>query len=486
MSIRRKFRDSVLGHSLAATAMKAITWTGWNPGQEGLQFVGGSQTNIERLNYAVQIGDPLLSPLVMAAGKWHIRNIHSAPLFVIRRDDEGTIISKTLKHPVLDLIRRPNTNYTGKLMMKSAGISWMLSGNAYILKIRDGDGVVMNLWYEPHYSIRPRWPGDNVASPNQTPSPSLSGPGSEFISFYEIYRNHTWYRINADDVVHFKDGCDPRNPRVGINGMSSLLAEIFTDQQRAHFSATVLSNLGMVPFVISPRESFMTISEKSAEKLKEDLLVRARSDRGKPIVAGRAIRVDELGIRPEEMALKDMAQIPEERVAAVIGPNAYVLGFIPEKSSYSTFVEARRDAYESYLIPVSDYMAEELSSGLFEEFDGSPGSALEYSFFDVPALIDYKAKVYEIAGKAFRDGISSRKTSLLATNQPASGKDDDIFIEDIGGFPTSLGTTTDKFGAGPPSQQGHNANLPPRDQYLGGNQRPSLSKDKGPILGGKK
>lgn len=466
MTISERLRNSVLGQSVASTALKAITWVGWNPGEEGLQFVSGSQTSIERLNYAVQVGDPLSSPLVMAAGKWHIRNIHSAPLFVVQRNNEGVIQSKTLDHPVLRLIRRPNDFYNGKLMMKSVGVSWMLSGNAFLLKVRDGDGVVANLWYEPHYSIRPRWPGDSVFSPNQTPPVASVGRGSEFVSFYEIWRNHTWRRVEVDDVIHFKDGCDPRNPRMGINGVASLLAEIFTDQQRAHFSATVLSNLGMVPFVISPRESTMTISEKSAEKLKDELVVNARSDRGKPIVAGRAIRVDELGVRPEEMALQEMAQIPEERVAAVIGPNAYVLGFIPERSNFSNLVEARRDAYESYLIPVSDYMTDEMTSGLYEEFDGTPNTALEYDFFDVPALIDFKAKLFEIWGKAFRDGIASRKAAKLATSQQIEEGDDEVYIEDVQG------------------KQGGDQ-LPPRDQFVDGNERPSLRQDQGPVLGGK-
>ena len=419
MRVNKKLRDSVLGHGLASAAMKAITWVGWNPGQEGFQFVGGNQTTIDRLSYATKIGDPLYSPLVMAAAKWHIRNVHSAPMYVVKRDKNNIIQSKTIDHPALDLIRRPNDYYTGKLMMKSGSVSWMLAANAYFLKIRDNDGVLKELWYEPHYTIRPRWPGDALLSPNQTPSPSLTGEGSKFISFYEVYRYPNWYKVNVDDVIHLKDGCDPRNPRVGINGISSLLAEIYTDQERAHFSASVLSNLGMVPFVISPREANMTISEAAATTLKAELEMRARADRGKPIVAGRAIRIDELGVRPDEMALGEMAQLPEERVAAVIGPNAYVLGFIPEKSTYSTFVEARRDAYESYLIPISEYWAEEFTRNVYEEFSEDPNTALEYDFFDVPALIDYKAKVYEIYGKAFRDGISSRKTCLLYTSDAA-------------------------------------------------------------------
>ena len=475
--------------------IKAITWLGWEDGTEGSWPAFGSASNRhDRIKYAHEVGDPLNSPLIMAAISWLCRVVAEAPLKYVERDRNGLVTKRLARHEVVGLIKRPNDFYSGKNLLQAIGISWMLAGEAYIIKLRDGDGQVFNLWYEPHFTIRPRWPGDRVPSPNRTPEPAKTGPGSEFISFYEVKRYGQWYKVEKDDVIHLRDGIDPRNPRRGINRLASLMAEIYTDEQRAHFSATALGNLGLIPFVISPRESGNSINEKAADKIKSELEIRTRQDRGKPIVAGRAIRIDQLGVRPAEMALKEMAEIPEERVAAVIGPNASVLGFVLDKSIFSTYVEARRDAYESYLIPLHTYIAEEFTRQLLEEFIDKEGAALEYDYSEVPAMLETRAKLFEYWGRAFRDGIASRYAALVATGQEAQ-EEDKIFVEWISAVPTSLGEGSDSFRD--PAQVANIApsgndtgsktptTLPPRDQTVQGNQRTSPRPDRGPILGGK-
>ncbi len=488
---------------LKALALKAISWVGWDTGTEGSwPMYGSASTRHDRVKYAHEVGDPLGSPLIMAAISWLCRVIAEPPLTYVERDDRDRVTKKLSRHDVIKLIKRPNDFYSGKNLMQAIGTSWMLAGEAFIIKLRDGDGLTFNLWYEPHYTIRPRWPGDQQFSPNSTPEWSTRGPGSEFISFYEVKRFGQWYRVERDDVIHLRDGIDPRNTRRGINRLASLMAEIFTDEQRAHFSATALSNLGLIPFVVSPRESGNSIGEKAAEKIKSELEIRTRQDRGKPIVAGRAIRIDQIGVRPAEMALKEMAEIPEERVASVIGPNASVLGFVLDKSIFSTYVEARRDAYESYLIPLHTYIAEELTRQLLEEFVDKEGAALEYDYSQVPAMMEQRAKLFEYWGRAFRDGIASRYDALVATGQEAS-EDDKIFVEWISAVPTSLGEGTDSFrtpvqvpslpGSGNDTGSATagsgrvpgSTGLPPRDQTVNGNQRTSPRQDRGPILGGK-
>ncbi len=486
--------------------MKAVSWIGWNPGTEGLWPAYGSASNRhDKLKYAHEVGDPLNSPLIMAAVSWLCRVIAEAPLVYTERDKRNMVTKKLARHKVIQLIKRPNDFYSGKNLLQAIGTSWMLAGEAFIIKLRDGDGEVFNLWYEPHYSIRPRWPGDQMSSPNATPQWSAKGPGSEFISFYEVKRFGQWHKVKTDDVIHLRDGIDPRNPRRGINRLASLMAEIFTDEQRAHFSATALSNLGLIPFVISPRESNNSITEKAADKLKSELEIRTRQDRGKPIVAGRAIRIDQIGVRPAEMALKEMAEIPEERVAAVIGPNASVLGFVMDKTIFSTYVEARRDAYESYLIPLHTYIAEEFTRQLLEEFVDKRGAALEYDYSEVPAMLETRAQLFEYWGRAFRDGIASRYSALVATGQQAE-EEDKIFVEWISAVPTSLGEGSASFrdpaevsqlspsgndtgketpSTLPPRGQREAGGLPSRDQTVNGNQRLSPRRDRGPILGGK-
>ncbi len=470
---------------IRSTALKAIEWLNF----EGVGFFGsGGNTGADRAKYSMEIGDALRTSIVMAAVKWLGRLIHEAPMHVVIRDLDGRKVSRTARHEILALLKKPNEYYSGKTLMKALGTSWMLDGNAYAIKRRDPDSLkVTELWYEPHFTIRERHPSDGLSSPNRVPESAPSGPGSEWISFYEVWRNK-WVRVERDDVLHVQDGMDPSNPRKGINGLSALIAEVYTDLQRAHFSATVLSNVGMIPFVVSPRETGQHISEKQADKLKMELESRSRSDRGKPIVAGRAIRIDELGFSPADMDLKSLASIPEQRVAAVLGPNLYVLGFASEQTTFSTYVEAREAAFEEYLIPLHKIFAEEFTSQLLAEIVEleTPATtiSLEYDFSSVSAMQAQRDLLFLRWGRAFRDGVATRYTALIETGQPAE-ESDKVFAQEI---PRLSSETITSSGGKSESSNPNNlttklpgAKLTDTD----GNDRPRPGRDKGPILGGK-
>lgn len=428
---------------------------------------GSPSTRSDRLRYAAEVGDPLRTPLIMAAVKWLGRTIHEAPLYVVKRNDQGREIKRLARHYVLDLINNPNDWYSGDVMMSGVAVSLTLSGNAFLLKGRDEDLRVTQLFYEPHVTIRPRWYNDQVYGGNTVQVEDKE----KFVAFYEVLRQQyssngsNWYKIATEDVIHLRQDCDPSNPRMGISALSALLAEIFTDQQRAHFSATVLSNIGMIPFVVSPRETNgSSISQTQAEELKASLELRARSERGKPIVAGRAIRIDQLGFSPQDMDLTALAKIPEERIAAAVGPNAYVLGFIPENNVFSTFVEARDDAYESFLMPLhKKVLAPAFTRYLLSEFDADPMTALYYDFDEVSAMQGQRAKKAEMWGKMFVDGITDRYTAKVATGQPVTDKDKVYSDELQKPAKTALPSQTDPQG----------------------NERLSPKPNKGPVLGGK-
>jgi HK97 family phage portal protein len=474
-------------NTVKSLVMKAISYVGWDT-PEGP--IGGWPSNragsSEMAKYGAAIKDPLHTPLIMAAVQWLCRTINEPKLKLVKRDDQDRVIKVRNKHHVLKLVKDPNPFYDGMTMMKGLATSWDLNGNAYLLKWRDPETLRVEwLTYEPHYSIRARWYGDNVFSRNQV----TYADKNKFVAFYEIYRPNEyrvsgeWVRVETDDVIHFRDGLDPLNPHYGINKLACLLAELYTDQQRAYFSATVLSNIGMIPFVISPRETGQSINEQQANKLKEDLKLRSQGQKGEPIVAGRAIRIDELGFSPEDMDLKAMAAIPEERVASVIGPNSYVLGFIPENSVYTNFLEARRDAYESFLIPLQNYFATQLTKDLLREFILDETQNLEYDYSDVYAMLEWQMKRMDMWGKAFRDGIAKRSTCMANTGQTFEEDEEDGFYEDFNSKSKEEPQDDEKLpNPGNPGPKGQ----PGRELIDDGNERVFMRQDRGPVAGGKK
>lgn len=461
--------------SLRRWAAKAVSFVGWSSSDPIAPFnLSGGTTTADRVRYAAEISDPLNTPLVMAAAEWLGRLIHEAPLYIVKRNDEGREVKRQARHHLLKVIERPNSWYSGKVMMAAVGVSLQVDSNAYLLVGRDDDLRVTSLFYEPHFTIRPRWYGDRIYDGNEV---SISDK-KKFIAFYEVYRPEAsdrglnWYRVDIEDVVHLRKGMDPRNPRKGLNRLAALLAELYTDQQRAHFSATVLANVGMIPFVVSPREANgASINEEQATKLKTELELRARSERGKPIVAGRAIRIDQLGFSPQDMDLSAINRIPKEYVASILGPNAQVLGFAGDAKTFSNYTEARDDAYESFLIPLHKEIAAELTYSLLREFIDDEMTRLEYDFDQIGAMQGQRAKTFEMWGKAYKDDIATRYTALVATGQPAE-ESDKVYISDV-----EAKKAKEAQAAKP---------LPSREQFdEQGNERTSPKENKGPVLGGK-
>jgi phage portal protein BeeE len=73
-----------------------------------------------------------------------------------------------------------------------------------------------------------------------------------FIGWYEYTVDGVVYEDRPEDVVHFRHGIDPNNPRKGLSPLASLFREIFTDDEAANFTASLLRNLGVPGVVISP------------------------------------------------------------------------------------------------------------------------------------------------------------------------------------------------------------------------------------------
>ena len=57
---------------------------------------------------------------------------------------------------MLDLLENPNPYYSGIALWQGTLLSYTINGNAYWLKIRNGIGRVMELWWVPHWMMDPK------------------------------------------------------------------------------------------------------------------------------------------------------------------------------------------------------------------------------------------------------------------------------------------------------------------------------------------
>jgi hypothetical protein len=77
-----------------------------------------------------------------------------------------------------------------------------------------------------------------------------------------------------------------------------------------------------------------------------------------------------LGFNPQQMDTKTARRVPEERVSAIFGIPAVVVGLGAglDRSTFANFAEAREAAYESNVIPSQRLLAAELRTQLLPDF----------------------------------------------------------------------------------------------------------------------
>lgn len=382
--------------------------------------------NRTRIDYSAAITDPFGNSIVVAVVGWIARTFPEAPVEITRESPTGggrERVARSIAGPgaMLRLLERPNRYYSGVLMMMAVVIDLYCTGNAYIVKVRNGAGRVVELWPIPKRFMRPDWPDD----------------GSVFISRYIYTVDGVDYEIPVRDVIHLRDGIDPLNPRVGLSKLASLLREIYTDDEAANFSAALLTNLGVPGVVIAPSNTGGVVGRTDPEGVKTAFMDKFGGDkRGEPLVLTAPTDVKVLSFSPEQMNLKELRRVPEERISGVLGVSAIVagLGAGLDRSTFTNFGEARKAAYEESVIPLQRLMSAEFDVQLLPEFASEQqiereGLDTGFDLRNVRALQEAAADVWRRTESAATRGLLMRSSFKRAIGEPvAEDGSDDVYV----------------------------------------------------------
>src|SRR5262245_6088552 len=198
------------------------------PISTGPQWQWNSAGLPDEKDYRRLVGDGFNSNLVGPGIDYIADAFVEAPLR-IRKYEEGGIPGEALyDHPMIKLIKKPNPFYSGALLWMATITNWITDGNAYWLPINwTAAGEPLDFYWIPSVFIEPKAPPD----------------GSAYLSHYEY---KTWkgppLKLAPDKVVHFRYGMDPQNPLKGYSRLKRVLREIYSDEEAARFTATILHN----------------------------------------------------------------------------------------------------------------------------------------------------------------------------------------------------------------------------------------------------
>lgn len=415
MNVLVKAANGFLDRS--AAGLKALTMT--FPRNAGYWLLPRT-----KYNYGLDIGQGLGSSLVVQVISWTARNFTQVPFRLRAVSMEGkkkvyTDVEAALTGAgaFVRLLEYPNEYYSGRLMIKAMVYDYEGTGECYLAKLRNASGRVVELWWIPQMLIRPMWNPD----------------GSDYITYYLYNPNGVPVRIEVSDIVHIRDGLDPRNPRQGFNRLAALAREIFTDEEASNFSATLLANLGVPGVIISPKDTGIASRNRieDPEGVKDSYMEKFSGDkRGEPLILTSPTDVQILSFSPEQMGLVNLRRLPEERVSGVLGVPAIVagLGAGLERSTYSNMAEAREAAYEEKILPMHGDWAQDLKVQLLNEFVDITKYELDADLTKVRVLQEDQNKLVERNLKALAGGAISRRVYKDNVGEDSDEKDDVYYI----------------------------------------------------------
>lgn len=370
-----------------------VTDDGFTPADAGLHR-GLSRT---RYPYGASVQEGLESNVVMAPVHWILRNFTEATAIVQRKVKR--VWKEQQGHDLTKLVAKPNPFYSGNMLWKATLVSMLLDGNGYWRKLRNRFGGVVELWYVPHFAIEPKWPQD----------------GSTYISHYQYRPQGRGAVLNLDprDVVHYRfGGLDPDNTRKGLSPVRPLLREVFTDEEASNFAASILRNMGVPGGVMAPKDvaSAQALDPDQAKAMKDYVKNNFTGDqRGDWFVSGVPMQIEQFGFDPNQLMLGSLRDIAEERVCAMLGIPAAVVGFgagLQQTKVGATMRELRQSAWHNCIIPLQNDVGEQASMQTLSEFVVRPdGYRLYFDRSGVSAFEEDKTERARRTGILVEKGI---------------------------------------------------------------------------------
>jgi HK97 family phage portal protein len=405
---------------LTSLNLKALSSFPQHGGANGwVDLRGGTPYNYPntRINFSQEVGDLRGSTLVMSAIQWVARNASDARLMVVDYDNDRKE-KEVRNHPLSQLWAKPNPYYSDYTLIAGAAVSWITASEAYFIKTKARAGNTLWLWWEPHWTIRPRWDKDSL----------------DLIDYYELYRDGKWIRIDVDDVIHICNGLDPETRRGLINPNTALLREYWTDNQVAQFTAQMFRK-GLVPPVVVGLPGFTGDVKEFQAALTRKM---SGDSAGEPMVTKGEVDVQKLGFDYSSFGFKEIRQIPEERFCAAMGISAHSLmfGAAAQTSTYSNVRQYLQHDYRSYIKPFHKRIAAELDVQLLPDFGSAENRGVTWDYSQTSLMQGDKSVDWRLMFEGYKSRVFHLAQALEGCGYKPQPGDEEIY------YPVQMTTTT--------------------------------------------
>jgi HK97 family phage portal protein len=368
----------------------------WMPWQPGAKY-----------DYRTAAGDLWRNSAVACCLAWYADNFPEPQMRVMRtvgfNKRTGQVEEEVVPdHALVRTLQNPNPFQSWHSIAKGLCLSYRTDGNGFLLAARPIAHMVgepIQLWWLPHDRIWPRW----------------DTTGNEFITWWDYQVDARIIRLELDQVIHFQDGIDPYNDRLGLSALKSCYREVCTDNSGAGFTASIMRNMGVIGYAISPLQPEDTFGDKEErDEIADSFQERfAGEGRGRPLVNSRGIKVDKIGMTPEELALDKLMNIPESRICSAMRINAMVVGLNvgATQKTFNNYEESRKAAYEDGIVPMQGEFSRVINHRLLPLLGDPRTERFEFFYENIACMQESQDKRFRRYGDAYQ------KDKLLTLNE---------------------------------------------------------------------
>ncbi len=304
------------------------------------------------------------------------RGAASVPWRVFKRRKELS------DHPLITLLHKPNPLQAGSALIEAILSYLLLAGNSYLEVLMD-EQLPVEL-----YVLRPE-------RMRVIPGPSGMPERFEYRVNGETREVGVDPLTGASPLLHLKL-FNPLNDWYGASPLESAIMAIDQHNEVSQHNLSLLQNGGNPTgaLIVGKNNPDDFMDDENRQLLRESLdqLYRGSKNAGRMLILEGDFEWQEMGLSPKDLNFVEGKNISAREIAMAFGVPPMLVG-VPGDATYSNYREARLHLWEDTILPLLDYLTDELNRWLVPLFGDD--LKLSYDIEGIPALAERRHETWQ-------------------------------------------------------------------------------------------
>jgi HK97 family phage portal protein len=368
-------------------------------------------------NYEAREGKDLINSYLKVSPVFIATNMVSNAVadidFVIHDKKRDEII---YNHPALDLINNPNPFIDGKLFINQLVSNYLLSGNAYIVKLMDGKAKTIELQVERSSDVSiMKNVNDGYANNYQTNQNNTA-----------VYSRNVYNRFFSqagNELIHLRNTNTLDDYKyIGVSFFAGCVNEINM------YIASIMHNYNFIKSGANPsglltHKGDMPLTQEQAVALKQQIenTLKGSKNSGSVVVLGGDFDYKQTSQSIKDMDYQNLKEMIDRKIFQCL--NIPVAKIQASAMTYSNLDVVKYDFYDNAVLPVFNTVARFLTSKLLVDYKNPD---LVFTC-DKSAIETLEARKITNVVDTYKNGLITRNEARTQIGYEASQNGDNFY-----------------------------------------------------------